>query len=183
MGNKGLSWRTRRHPEGPRFHQRAEGYPLRERLAPCENARSSQTFRPAQWYKPRMREQKQFYVYIMTNNPRSAVLYTGITGDLVRRVWQHQNKFTPGFTSRYNLTRLVYYERFFYPEAAINREKEIKGWRRSKKIQLIESMIPRWEDLAKDWGNEYKPDPAAADQKEIPRPAGENAGLRDDATP
>ena len=60
------------------------------------------------------------------------------------------------------------------------REKEIKGWRRSKKIKLIESMNPRWEDLAKDWGNEYKPEPAA-DQREIPRPAGENADLGDSA--
>jgi hypothetical protein len=86
----------------------------------------------------------------------------------------------PGFTSRYNLTRLVYYERFVYPDAAISREKEIKGWRRSKKIKLIESMNPRWEDLAKDWGNVYKPT-SRADRREIPRPAGESAGLRDDA--
>jgi putative endonuclease len=128
-----------------------------------------------------MRPPKQFFVYIMTNGPKSAVLYTGITGNLRRRVWQHKNKLIPGFTSRYNLTLLVYYERFFYPDAAIAREKEIKGWRRSKKIALIESMNPRWEDLAKDWNKEYKPDPTAADQREIPRPAGENAGLRDDA--
>jgi len=128
-----------------------------------------------------MRSPKQFFVYIMTNNPKSAVLYTGITGNLPHRVWQHKSKLIPEFTSRYNLTLLVYYERFFYPDAAIAREKEIKGWRRSKKIKLIESMNPRWEDLAKDWGNEYKPEPVAADRREIPRPAGENAGLRDDA--
>jgi putative endonuclease len=128
-----------------------------------------------------MRPPKQFFVYIMTNGPKSAVLYTGVTGNLVRRVWQHKNKLSPGFTSRYSVTCLVYYERFFYPDAAIAREKEIKGWRRSKKIKLIESMNPRWEDLAKDWGNKYKPDPAAAERGEIPRPAGENAGLRDDA--
>ncbi len=127
-----------------------------------------------------MRPPKQFFVYIMTNGPKSAVLYTGITGNLSHRVWQHKNKLTPSFTSRYNLTRLVYYERFFYPDAAINREKEIKGWRRSKKIKLIESMNPRWDDLAKDWEHVYKPG-LAADQQEIPRPAGENAGLRDDA--
>jgi len=87
-----------------------------------------------------MRPPKQFFVYIMTNGPRSAVLYTGVTGQLVRRVWQHKQKRVPGFTSRYNLTRLVYYERFCYPDAAIAREKEIKSWRRSKKIQLIEAM-------------------------------------------
>ena len=123
-----------------------------------------------------MRPPKQFFVYIMSNCPKSAVIYTGITGDLRRRVWQHKNKLTPGFTSRYNLTRLVYYERFFYSDAAICREKEIKGWRRSKKIALIEAMNPRWEDLAKDWQDVYKPEPAA-DRREIPRPAGENAGL------
>ena len=126
-----------------------------------------------------MRPPKRFFVYIMTNGPKSAVLYTGITGNLLHRVWQHKNKLTPGFTSRYNLTILVYFELFFHPDAAIAREKEIKGWRRSKKIKLIESMNPRWEDLAKDWGNENKP--TAGDEREIPRPAGENAGLRDDA--
>jgi len=123
---------------------------------------------------------KQFFVYIMTNGPKSAVLYIGITGDLRRRVWQHKNKLVPGFTSRYNLTQLVYYEQFCYPDAAIDREKEIKGWRRSKKIRLIESMNPRWEDLAKNWQNLYKPG-LSDDSSEIPRPAGENAGLRDDA--
>jgi putative endonuclease len=127
-----------------------------------------------------MRPPKQFFVYIVTNNPLSAVLYVGITGNLTHRVWQHKNKLTPGFTSRYNLTCLVYYERFFYPDAAISREKEIKGWRRSKKIKLSDSMNPRWEDLAKDWQNLHKPE-QAADRNEIPRPAGENAGLRDDA--
>jgi putative endonuclease len=112
-----------------------------------------------------MRPPKQFFVYIMTNGPKSAVLYTGITGNLPHRVWQHKNRLIAGFTSRYNLTRLIFYERFFYPDAAIDREKEIKGWRRSKKITLIESMNPRWEDLAKHWGDVYKPEPAAADRR------------------
>src|SRR6202161_3119460 len=127
-----------------------------------------------------MRPAKQFHVYIMTNRPRSHVLYTGITGNLSRRVFQHKNKLVPGFTSRYNLTRLVYYECFVYPDAAIAREKEIKGWRRSKKIRLIESMNPLWDDLAAQWSDVYKPT-ATADPREIPRPAGENAGLRADA--
>jgi putative endonuclease len=127
-----------------------------------------------------MDQSKRFFVYIMTNGPKAAVLYTGVTGNLTRRVWQHKNKLILGFTSRYNLTRLVCYEQFFYPDAAIEREKEIKGWRRSKKINLIESMNPRWEDLANDWGNVYKPEPAAG-EREIPRPAGKSAGLRDDA--
>jgi len=127
-----------------------------------------------------MRRPKQFYVYIMTNRPRSHVLYTGITGDLSRRVFEHKNKLVPGFTSRYNLTRLAYYERFFYPDAAIDREKEIKGWRRSKKIRLIESMNPHWNDLAERWSEVYRPT-VPGDPREIPRPAGESAGLRDDA--
>lgn len=126
-----------------------------------------------------MRPPKQFFVYIMSNNPRSAVLYTGITGDLRHRVWQHKNKLTPGFTSRYNLTLLVYYEAFYDPDAAIAREKEIKGWRREKKIKLINSMNSKWDDLAREWQSLYKP--RVTVRGEIPRPAGENAGLRDDA--
>jgi putative endonuclease len=128
-----------------------------------------------------MREPKLFHVYIMTNRPRSHVLYTGVTGSLSRRVFEHKNKLVPGFTSRYHLTRLAYYECFFYPEAAIAREKEIKGWRRSKKIKLIESMNPHWEDLAERWSDVYTPQPLNR-PREIPRPAGENAGLRDDAS-
>jgi putative endonuclease len=95
-----------------------------------------------------MLKNRRFFVYIMTNRPRSHVLYTGVTGNLPHRVFQHKNKLVPGFTSRYNLTRLVYYEEFVYPDAAINREKEIKGWRRSKKIHLIETMNPRWDDTS-----------------------------------
>jgi putative endonuclease len=104
-----------------------------------------------------MRKPKHFYVYIMTNNQRFHVLYTGITGDLPRRVFEHKSKLVPGFTGRYNLTRLVYCEMFGYPGDAIQREKEIKGWVRSKKIKLIESMNPHWHDLAADWGEVYKP--------------------------
>jgi len=107
-----------------------------------------------------MRPPRQFFVYIMTNNPKAAILYTGITGDLRGRAWQHKSRL-PGFTSRYNLTRLVYYECFVYPDAAIAREKEIKAWRRSKKIALIQAMNPRWEDLSLDWQNQYKPVPRA----------------------
>jgi putative endonuclease len=109
-----------------------------------------------------MRPPRRFYVYIM-------ILYVGITGDLRRRVWQHKNKLAPGFTSRYNLTQLVYYECFVHPDAAIGREKEIKSWRRSKKLQLIEAMNPHWEDLARDWQNTYKP--SAVVGREIPRSA------------
>jgi putative endonuclease len=104
-----------------------------------------------------MPEPRRFYVYIVTNRPRSHVLYTGITGNLPRRVFEHKNKLVPGFTSRYNLTRLVYHEQFVYPDAAIDREKEIKAWRRSKKIRLIESLNPHWHDLAEEWTDIYKP--------------------------
>lgn len=127
-----------------------------------------------------MANPKRYYVYIMTNRPRSHVLYTGITGNLLRRVYEHKNKLTPGFASRYNLKRLVYYEVFAYPDAAIDREKEIKGWRRGKKIRLIESTNPHWYDLAERWADVYKPEVGGTTRK-IPRPAGENAGLRGDA--
>jgi putative endonuclease len=108
-----------------------------------------------------MREVKRFCVYIMTNRPRSHVLYTGVTGNLARRVFEHKNKLVPGFTSRYNLTRLAFYEFFTYPDMAIDREKEIKGWRRSKKVRLIESVNPHWHDLAEQWTDVYKPESSA----------------------
>jgi putative endonuclease len=104
-----------------------------------------------------MRKAKSFYVYIMTNRTRSHVLYTGVTGNLPRRVLEHKNKLAECFTSRYNLTRLVYYEHFSYPDAAIDREKEIKGWRRNRKLALVESMNPSWYDLAAEWQDVYKP--------------------------
>lgn len=74
-----------------------------------------------------MAEPKRFHVYIMTNRPRFHGLYTGVTSKLSRRVFEHKNKLVPGFTNRYNLTRLVYYECFVYPDAAINRENEDQG--------------------------------------------------------
>jgi putative endonuclease len=115
-----------------------------------------------------MRKPKHFYVYTMTNNQRFHVLYTGITGDLPRRVHEHKGKLTPGFTSKYNLTRLVHCEMFAYPGDAIQREKEIKGWVRSKKIKLIESTNPNRHDLAADWENLYKPvDRRQADPRQI----------------
>jgi len=117
-----------------------------------------------------MRPPKQSFVYIMTNGPKPAVLYTGITGNLVRHIWQHKNKLTPGFTSRYNLTQLAYYEPFFYPDAAITREKEIKGWRRGKKIKLIESMNPRWGGLGKGLGQRVQACPRSNRARGDPSP-------------
>jgi len=90
---------------------------------------------------------KAYYVYMMTNKGRTA-LYTGVTNSLVRRVWQHREGTLPGFTSRYNVTVLVFYERFSDVRAAIAREKEIKGWNRSKKNDLVMSMNPGWDDLS-----------------------------------
>ncbi len=90
---------------------------------------------------------RQHYVYIMANIART--LYIGVTNDLVRRVFEHRHKFIPGFTSRYNLTHLVYYEGFDDVRDAIAREKQLKGWLRAKKVALIETMNPGWEDLAK----------------------------------
>lgn len=104
-----------------------------------------------------MPAKRLYYVYIMSNGQRFHILYTGITGNLPRRVFEHKHKLVPGFTSRYNLTRLVYYEAFSYPDEAILREKEIKGWRRSKKIRLIESKNPHWRNLAEHWEVIYSP--------------------------
>ena len=91
----------------------------------------------------------QYYVYIMTNSTHR--LYTGMTNDLHRRIYEHKNKLTPGFTKKYNLTWLVYYESTSNVTAAIEREKQIKGWLRSKKVALIESLNPQWKDLSADW--------------------------------
>jgi putative endonuclease len=90
---------------------------------------------------------KTFYVYMMTNRSR-VVLYTGITNDLTRRVWEHQNAEVKGFTKTYKVNRLVYYESCEDPRDAIAREKEIKSWRRSKKNALVETLNPKWVDLS-----------------------------------
>src|SRR5207249_10479151 len=89
---------------------------------------------------------RTYYVYIMAS--RSRVLYTGVTNDLARRVYEHKRSLTPGFTSRYHITRLVYVEEFGDVRDAIAREKQLKGWVRSRKIRLIEQKTPTWEDLA-----------------------------------
>lgn len=91
---------------------------------------------------------KTFHVYMLAG--KSGVLYTGVTSDLVRRVWEHKQKCIPGFTQRYNLTRLVWFECGTSARGAIAREKEIKGWRRSKKISLIQATNPEWRDLSED---------------------------------
>jgi len=92
---------------------------------------------------------KQYYVYIMAN--RSQTLYTGVTNNLQRRMYEHRRHLVAGFTSKYHITRLVYFEETSDVYAAIAREKNIKGWLRSKKIALIESMNPDWQDLSEEW--------------------------------
>ena len=92
---------------------------------------------------------KTYHVYIMSNT--SKMLYAGVTGDLNTRVLRHRAKLTDGFTKTYNIHRLIYFEAFGHIRDAIAREKQIKGWVRSKKVALIESVNPEWKDLAQDW--------------------------------
>ncbi len=92
-----------------------------------------------------------FYVYIVTNR-RNGVLYTGVTNSLERRLYQHRDRTSQSFTRRYDVSRLVYYEHYFDIRDAIAREKQIKGWLRSKKLALIERFNPAWRDLSSDWG-------------------------------
>jgi putative endonuclease len=89
------------------------------------------------------------YVYIIANASR--MLYVGVTNDLTRRMSEHRQKLHPGYASRYNLTHLVHYEVFSDITVAITREKEIKGWRRERKIALIEKKNPGWADLCEEW--------------------------------
>ena len=89
---------------------------------------------------------KQYYVYIMTN--KSKTLYIGITNDLSLRVFNHKQKLVKGFTKKYNINKLVYYEITTDVNAAIEREKQLKRWRREKKIELIEGFNPEWRDLS-----------------------------------
>jgi putative endonuclease len=95
------------------------------------------------------RGRKNYYVYLLTN--RSGTLYTGLTSDLERRVYEHKHKLVDGFTKKYNIDMLVYYEETDDVEAALWREKQIKAWRRSKRVALIESMNPQWRDLSEGW--------------------------------
>lgn len=95
---------------------------------------------------------RQYYVYILSNV--TGMLYTGVTNDLVRRVYQHKTKALRGFTAKYNLKRLVYFESTDDISSAIAREKQIKGWIRKRKVDLISTMNPDWQDLSADWMDE-----------------------------
>jgi putative endonuclease len=90
---------------------------------------------------------KQCFVYLMTNS-HNTVIYTGVTSNLLKRIWQHKEKTIKGFTTKYNVNKLVYYEVFDDPVNAIVREKQIKAGSREKKVRLIESINPEWKDLS-----------------------------------
>ena len=93
---------------------------------------------------------KIYAVYIMTNYSETS-LYIGVTSNLQKRVWEHKNKITEGFTKKYNIDKLVYYEITDSIESAINREKQLKRWHRQWKINLIKQMNPDFKDLSLDW--------------------------------
>jgi len=92
---------------------------------------------------------KDFYVYFFASK-RNGTLYMGVTSDLVQRIWQHKNKLIKGFTQKYNVNKLVYYEAHPDAESAITREKQIKKWRRTWKMRIIEEKNPDWNDLYND---------------------------------
>ena len=91
-----------------------------------------------------------FFVYILSNWDDS-VLYVGVTSNLPKRLYEHRNHLVFGFTSKYNVHKLVYYENTTDAYSAISREKQLKGWSRAKKNRLIESMNPEWKDLSANW--------------------------------
>jgi putative endonuclease len=92
---------------------------------------------------------REYYVYILANESR--MVYIGVTNSMERRMQEHKAKLVDGFAKRYNMTLLVYYEGYDYIEDAIAREKQLKGWLRRRKLELIEEDNPEWEDLSADW--------------------------------
>jgi putative endonuclease len=94
----------------------------------------------------------EYYVYIVTN--KSWTLYTGVTNDLTRRLWEHKRGTVKGFTSRYRIGKLIYYETFGDIRDAIAREKQIKGWTRARKMALVKAANPTWKDLSAGWFQE-----------------------------
>jgi len=98
--------------------------------------------------------EKQYYVYILASR-RNGTLYTGITSNLISRVWEHKAKAIDGFTRKYNIDKLVYFEQYQDPESAISREKRIKKYPRMRKLNLIEKGNPHWKDLYKELVSGY----------------------------
>lgn len=91
----------------------------------------------------------QYYIYILANQ-RNGTLYIGVTNNLIRRVWEHKNKISKGFTKQYNITNLIYFEETIDINSAIKREKQLKSWNRKWKLNLIENSNPEWKDLYQD---------------------------------
>ncbi|MGD1209992.1 MAG: GIY-YIG nuclease family protein [Candidatus Acidiferrales bacterium] len=106
--------------------------------------------------------ERHYYMYIMASLSRK--LYVGVTNNLFRRTVEHKEGRIPGFTEKYRIHRLAYFESFRYVRSAIAREKEVKAWRRSKKVALIEAVNPTWADLSEDWAS------AKNKKEQIPRP-------------
>ena len=106
---------------------------------------------------------RSYFVYLMSNESR--MLYVGVTNDIHKRVFRHKSKLIPGFTQKYNLYKLVYFEEFDDIRAAIARERQIKGWLRSKKVALITSINPQWKDLAE---GRFRDVPNSKSQRTIP---------------
>lgn len=97
-----------------------------------------------------MLKERQYFVYLLTNWNHK-VMYVGVTNDLERRIYEHKQKCVKGFTQKYNITQLVYFEKTSDVQVAIAREKEIKRWRREKKNNLVNSQNPEWKDLSERW--------------------------------
>ena len=97
-----------------------------------------------------MYQEKLYYVYILASH-RNGTLYMGVTGDLIKRSWEHKNKIAEGFTEKYNIDKLVYYETTNDIKAALQREKQLKKWNRKWKMELIEKENPDWVDLAAEY--------------------------------
>ncbi len=93
---------------------------------------------------------KEYYTHILTNKTNKT-LYVGVTGNLLKRIWEHKNKLVEGFTHKYNLNKLIYFEICNAPEVAIAREKQLKNWKRQWKIDLIRKINPDFNDLSEEW--------------------------------
>ena len=116
---------------------------------------------------------KRYFVYIMASKSRR--LYIGVTNDLERRVFEHKSKSIEGFTAKYNIDRLVYFAETGDVVAAIEREKQLKGWLRAKKIVLIQSENPTWTDLSRDWFGDL-PARKAEPSRSLPSIAAKGSG-------
>ena len=108
-----------------------------------------------------MKREWHFWVYIVASKSRH--IYTGMTNDIKRRIGEHKSGHIRGFTQKYNINRLVYFEKYRYVGNAIEREKQIKGLDREKRIALIEALNPAWEDLSEEWGKPIPPLTTKAD--------------------